>query len=64
MPVYFVNGSDIVVIMVDIVDDDLTEGVENFTGVLIVSDPANPALNFNTSITVQILDNDGEFSLI
>ena len=63
MPVHFVNGSEFVVITVNIVDDNLTEGVESFTGVLTVTDPADPALSFNTSISVEILDNDGEFSL-
>ena len=61
MPVNFVDGSDFVVITVNIVDDNLTEGVETFGGVLTVTDPADPTLSFNTSITVEILDNDGDF---
>ena len=61
MPVHFVNDSDFVVIMVNIVDDDLTEGVEMFNVVLTVSDPADPTQDFNSSIIIQILDNDGRF---
>ena len=61
MPVHFVNGSDFVVITINIMDDDLTEGVESFTGMLTVTDPTDPTLNFKTSITVEILDNDGDF---
>ena len=61
MPVHFVNDSDFVVIAVNIVDDDLTEGVEMFSVVLTVSDPADPTQDFNSSIIIQILDNDSTF---
>ena len=61
MPVHFVNGNDFVVITMNIMDDNLTEGVESFTGVLTVTDPTDPTQNFDTSITIEILDNDGKF---
>ena len=63
MPIYFLNGSDYIIITVNITDDNLTEGVEQFTGVLTINNQANSTQNFNTSITIEILDNDSKIKV-
>ena len=61
MQIHFPNGSEYVRISVNITDDDLTEGVEQFIGLLSVSNQADPTLSFNTSVIVEILDNDSTY---
>ena len=62
MPIHFPNGSEYVRITVNITDDDLTEGAEQFTGVLTINNPTNTTQSFNTSIIIEILDNDSTYN--
>ena len=62
MPVHFPNGSEYVRIPVNITDDDLTEGVEQFIGVLTITNRTDPTQSFNTSIIIEILDNDSTYN--
>ena len=50
------NDGNRITFFVDILDDPLVEGTENFTLTGSVAPPAS----FNGSITVSILDNDGK----
>ena len=61
MPIYFPEGSipGSISIIVNIVNDDLVEGLEIFYGKLVVS---SPTLNYTEVITIEILDDEGNNS--
>ena len=51
----FLEGSDSAIVEIVIFDDDLAEGVETFTGELVVTGHTQ---NFSTEIIVEIIDDE------
>ena len=62
MPIYFLNESNLICVTINISDDNLTEGLEQFLGELTVTYISNQTQSFNTSIIIDILDDDGVFT--
>ena len=52
---HFLEGSNSAIVEIVIFDDDLAEGVETFSGELVVTGPTQ---NFSTEIIIEIIDDE------
>ena len=57
--VQFEEGQHSMIVDISIINDNLAEGVETFSGKLVVTDPNQ---NFSTAIKIEIIDDERKLS--